>query len=111
MPLAKWVAITRSELTAEEFKNFQSVSARVVNSDTYASYWPNMDSMWIEMKKSVEELQGLLSIDFSQEIETIEREIENAEKPDPISHQVGKQFHLPKGSTIDSIFESLLDWP
>ena len=108
IPMAKWVANNGSDLTGDDFRSLTGVFATAVRSATHASYSPNMDSIWIEMKERVEELQNLLSMDFSLEIKSIEQEINNAEKPDPVSYQVGKQIQPRKGSTMDSIFEALV---
>jgi hypothetical protein len=40
---------------------------------------------------------------------TIEHEIENADKPEASGYQVRKQIEQPKVSTIDTIFESLIE--
>lgn len=67
-----------------------------------------MESIWSEMKDTVEELQDNLGMDFSQEIETIEREMENAEQPEESSGKVGRIIEQPKVAAIDSIFEALI---
>jgi hypothetical protein len=67
-----------------------------------------MESIWTEMKDNVEALQQLLSVDFSLEIATIEREIENADKPECSSYRVEQKIQPPAASTIDSIFEALI---
>jgi hypothetical protein len=109
LPLAKWVSRNHSHLTAEEFKIFQDCTASVVESESNASFSPNMESIWIEMKERVDELQKLLAMDLSQTILTIECEIEDSDKPEASGYQVKKQVEQPKVSAIDSIFESLIE--
>jgi hypothetical protein len=109
MPLAKWASKNRHFLAAEEFQAIQKRSGRVVKSETNASFSPNMESIWTEMKERAEELQELLSVDLRREIETIEREIENADPPESSSTSVGHRIQHPAGSTIESIFEALIE--
>jgi hypothetical protein len=109
MPLAKWANKNRPLLAAEEFKAIQERSARVVKSEATASFSPNMESIWTEMKERAEELQELLSVDLRREIETIEGEIENADKPESSSYRVEQKIQPPAVLTIDSIFESLIE--
>lgn|GEM_PF-6652008 len=108
VPLAEWARKNRSRLTAEEFKAVQERSSRVVKSRMDVWFSPNRESIWVEMKESVENLQELLSMDFSQEIEAIEKRIEAAEKPESSSDEVGQTIQPPSASTVDSIFEALI---
>jgi hypothetical protein len=61
------------------------------------------------ISERAEELQELLSVDLRWEIETIEREIDNADPPESSSTSVGRRIQQPASSTIESIFEALIE--
>jgi Restriction endonuclease len=109
MPLAKWVAEQRWYLTEGELDQFQRLSNNVVRTEVNASFAPNYESIWVEMKQRVEELQNLLSMDFGEEIRAIERGMEHAERPEPDESRVIEALHGERRTSIDSIFDSLMD--
>jgi hypothetical protein len=108
MPIARWVAGNRELFSQEEYEGFGRLARKVVDSESHIDPFPNMESIWVEMKDSVTELQRLLTQDLKRELERIEERIESAEKPQISSQPFSKRETVVHATPIDSLFDALL---
>jgi hypothetical protein len=108
LPIAEWASENRTLFSAEEFAGLKKLAGRIVENETFISFSPNMESIWVEMKETVTRLQKVLTQDFSRDLERIDDRIDSAEKPTTTSQPVTGRAAIPQTTSIDSLFEALL---
>jgi len=111
IPLAKWSVENRSLFSDYEFEEFVLVAGEIVREQARVDPTPNVESFWRDMKAGVEKLGEIFKQEFCDDICRIEENMEKAEKPEPTSQIVNVRTLNSGSSSVDSIFEALVNQP
>ena len=108
--ISEWFVERRGIFKTDEFSEFVDRLGAATTKEVEDRFGENDAGLWGTMLDGVERMQELLEHDFSQELEWINEELRNSYDRDGPDEDDGRRITKTSSlSSIDSIFESLLE--